>query len=39
MEHFHLIVNGYRFHNIATCSSTKEELFYFVYTHLTALKK
>lgn len=37
MEHFHTIVSGYRFHNIATEGSSKESLFNVVHIHLKCL--
>lgn len=39
MKHFHLIVNGYRKHNIAMIGATKEQLFHAVSTHLNSLIK
>ena len=39
MKHFHLIVNGYRKHNIAMIGATKEQLCYVVLVHLNALPK
>ena len=39
MKHFHIIVNGYRKHNIAFAGASKEQLCYAVMVHLNALPK